>query len=167
MDIVQERVAWVEIRVGSDRVAKVDANDFPLVAGRTWFTCTNDQCTYAGSNVLNGEKTATVMMHRLIAVAGRESEVDHENGDGLDNRRFNLRICTHAENMRNRRKHKPASSRFKGVWFDKRHGKWTSEIKVGGKKIYGGRFRVEEDAAKRYDELSLEHHGEFGRRNFP
>ena len=94
--------------------------------------------------------------------------VDHRNGDGLDNRRDNLRLATHSENMMNRPKIKsPTTSRFVGVYFDKARRLWVARIHLNGKCIWLGRFATEIEAAKAYDEAAKKYHGEFARLNFP
>lgn len=94
-------------------------------------------------------------------------QVDHIDRDPLNNRRNNLRICTHAENQRNRGPFRPRQqtearhSRFKGVSWDASKGKWRVRIKVNGRSIHGGRFDEEYEAARAYDELARLHHKEF------
>jgi hypothetical protein len=93
--------------------------------------------------------------------------VDHRNCNSLDNRRANLRLATHQENMRNRRKRKNTSSRFIGVTFDKQRGKWLARIIYQGKRIFLGRFDTEIEAARAYDAAVKKYHIEFARLNFP
>ncbi len=109
-------------------------------------------------------------MHRVIMDAKPGQIVDHINGDPLDNRRSNLRICTQQGNQWNRRKTKnPTSSKFKGVWFAKNHAHtarpWRAQIKVG-KVRYLGSFATEIEAAQAYDRAATEHFGEFACLNF-
>jgi hypothetical protein len=93
--------------------------------------------------------------------------VDHRNSNGLDNRRANLRLATHTQNMHNCRKRKNATSRFIGVWLDKKRKLWESAIMNDGKKIFLGRFKTDIDAARAYDKAALEYHKDFARLNFP
>ncbi len=90
----------------------------------------------------------TVYLHREIVglEAGDGFEVDHINRDRLDNRRENLRVTVRAENGQNLPSQE-GSSRFRGVAFDKRRGKWTAQVKVNGRKHYLGGFDTEEEAA--------------------
>ena len=101
-------------------------------------------------------------MHSLITGF---AEVDHWDGDGLNNRRSNLREVTHAQNMGNARKQYGCSSQYKGVYWGGK--KWQAQIGVNHGTRYLGRFVNEEDAARAYDAAALEAWGEFARLNFP
>ena len=89
--------------------------------------------------------------------------VDHINHDKLDNRRENLRLCTHAENMQNVPNYSRGKSKYKGVSFDdrKRVKKWRALIVFEKKQIYLGMHLTEEDAAIAYNEKATELFGEF------
>ena len=103
-------------------------------------------------------------MHREIALrAGMpfSREYDHANGNGLDNRRENIRPATHGQNNANRKKEPNKTSRFKGVCWHKPLSKWTAQIGVNGKKIHLGVFVSETDAASAYRLAALKHFGEF------
>ena len=92
---------------------------------------------------------------------------DHINGDGLDNRKQNLRTCTHTENMRNRGKSKNNTSGFKGVSWHKRGKTWDAKIAHNKKLMHIGSFKDKEVAAKAYDRKAIELHGKFAKLNFP
>jgi hypothetical protein len=94
--------------------------------------------------------------------------VDHQNHNGLDNRRSNLRIATVAENGFNRRKTSAlTSSRFKGVNWDKRENKWRVQGRLNGRQETIGYFDNEEDAARKYDAWAVAAFGRFAALNFP
>ena len=106
-------------------------------------------------------------MHRLIIGAKDGEVVDHRNRNGLDNRKQNLRICTHAENTRNSRPHF-SSSNYKGVHKNNRRGKdWTSSIRFNGKLYHLGYFDREVDAARAYDAKAKQYFKTFAYLNFP
>ena len=107
-----------------------------------------------------------IRMHRLILNAKPGELVDHWDGNGLNNRRRNLRPATNSQNLHNRRRTR-AKSGFCGVW---RSGKssvpWVASIHVKNKAIYLGRFETPEEAARVYDAAAKEHYGEFASLNF-
>jgi len=104
------------------------------------------------------------LMHRLILNAQPNQQVDHINGDGLDNRRVNLRLCTHSQNCANRSKSLSlTSSRYKGVSRCADCNRWRDSFKAR----LLGLFTSEEDAARAYDTVARETWGEFARLNFP
>lgn len=108
-----------------------------------------------------------VFMHRLILGARQGQEVDHEDRDGLNNCRENLRLAAHADNMRNRGIQKNNTSGFKGVCWRKKSRDWHAKIKVNGRWVHVGTFKSAVVAAKAYDEKAVEFYGEFARPNFP
>jgi hypothetical protein len=112
-------------------------------------------------------------IHRMILglKTNRQNRIctDHINHDTLDNRLANLRVCSDAENGRNKRKYKKnTASKYKGITKDKNTGLWIVEIRKDRIHITGGVYFVDEIlAALRYDQLAREHHGEFAFLNFP
>lgn len=94
------------------------------------------------------------LVHRLIWVVrtGRwpESQIDHVNGVTTDNRFENLRQATPRENMQNKRKYKNSSSRFVGVYYDRRDRRWRASIRVDRKTYHLGSFAYEESARDAY-----------------
>lgn len=105
-------------------------------------------------------------MHRAImGVTDSKTLVDHWKGNGLNNTRENIRVCTHSQNRMNTKSVKESSSRFKGVYWYCASKKWMSSIKIDGKCKYLGYFDNEEDAARTYNQFAKEYHGEFARYN--
>jgi hypothetical protein len=146
----------------------VDVADYYRFSCFKWYIDGRDGRFYAVRGKRIGKGNAIkVRLHREIMQAPKELLVDHRNFNGLDNRRSNLRIATHSENMQNRRKRKGTTSRFIGVYFYKRNGKWDARIRHLGKKIWLGRFDNEIDAGKAYDAAAKKYYGEFARLNFP
>jgi hypothetical protein len=142
------------------RFAIVDDNDFEFVSRFGWYIAGR---RYAGTKI-DGN---LVLMHRLVMGAQPSDEVDHRNGDPLDNRTANLRFCLHRLNMANRG---PASTNkwgYKGVYKRQERESWRAKIKVSGRAIQLGDHRSPEDAARAYDKAAREHFGEFAYLNFP
>jgi hypothetical protein len=108
-----------------------------------------------------------VFMHRVILGAKASQEVDHINGDALDNRRANLRLCTRAQNAANRRLHANNKSGYRGVGYSGRQAHpWAARIRVNYKLLPLGNFATPEEAAVAYDRAALDHFGQFARTNF-
>lgn len=118
------------IQLTQGKFALIDDDDYSLVSKYTWcchkFPKKNVSNTYyAATNIRINGKYKTIHMHRLITNVLPGMEIDHKNHNGLDNRRFNLLICTKSENAFNRRKQYGKSSKYLGV---SRHqcGKWSA-----------------------------------------
>jgi hypothetical protein len=156
-------VSSKEIRLDRNGlVALVDEADFELVSQFRWNASSRRNLSrYARTYVQEAGRKKMVLLHRLITGAPPEKAVDHINRDGLDNRRSNLRVCSHAENMRNRRG-KPG--KYRGV---RQAGKkWSATIMVDGVSLYFGSFETPVEAAIAYDNAAIRHHGEFASLNF-
>lgn len=134
--------------------AFLDDEDLHLLEGQAWSRIGDG---YVGTP--NG-----VYLHRLIMP--NSLEVDHRNGNGLDNRRENLRPATHKQNLANQRPQIGRSSRFKGVCWRSGRSKWQAYIKLAGEKQrHLGYFDDEVEAAKAYNSAAVEAWGEFARPN--
>ncbi len=103
----------------------------------------------------------TILMHRLIARAALHDLVDHKNGDGLDNRRENLRVVTHTENAWNMDRRSDNKSGFKGVYLDPRRGTWNFSVSAHGRRHYGSGYATVELANQAAQQLREKLHGEF------
>lgn len=99
-------------------------------------------------------------LHRLITKAPKGLFVDHINGDKLDNRKKNLRICTSAQSACNTKTSSNSKSGFKGVW-KLPYGRWCAQITKNREKIHVGVFDTPEEAALAYNKKAKELHGEF------
>jgi len=109
----------------------------------------------------------TIRMHRYILNAPRHLETDHKDGNGLNNSRSNLRLCTHTQNAMNRISRPGSSSIYKGVGWDKTRNKWVCRIVVEQYTYNLGRYESEIQAAVFYDIAAVHFFGEFARLNFP
>jgi hypothetical protein len=110
--------------------------------------------------------SVTERLHRLMLGVPPDYVVDHANGNPLDNRRVNLRVCTAAQNNRNRRPQRGTYSGYRGVHLH-RDGRWRADIWADGVKHYLGLHDTAEAAAAAYDEAAVRLHGEFARPNKP
>lgn len=108
-----------------------------------------------------------IAMHRIITDAPEGMDVDHINGNKLDNRRENLRVVTHKANCRNQRRYSNSKKRFKGVFIDSRCSvrKFFAQIVVDGKKHTIGYFATEEEAAAAYNKAASKFFGEYAQLN--
>jgi hypothetical protein len=148
----------------------VDAEDYEWLSQYKWSITTNKRSATRYARTAIGPRTNNVQlkMHRVIMNAQPGQVVDHINGNGLDNRKCNLRVCTQSQNMANMQKHRRGSSQFKGVIWKKQYKKkWEAAIHLGKKRVVLGRFDDEAAAARAYDAAARQHFGEFARLNFP
>lgn len=149
-----------EIPLSQGKFALVDDEDFAQVSRFNWFYSTG----YAVRNIkLDTNVYKMELMHRFLLGLnfGDGKIVDHKNGNGLDNRRENLRICSKLENQRNQGPRHTKTSKYKGVGYFKRDKKWRARIKVGEKDIEIGKFTTEKEAALAYNKAALKYFGEF------
>lgn len=110
-------------------------------------------------------KTVCLLMHRLIVGARPGQVCDHINGNKLDNRKSNLRICKQRENAKNRVGCRDSRSGIKGVHWDKSRGLWGVQIRADERRIYVGRYSDIEQAKAAYNEAAAKYHGAFARLN--
>lgn len=146
----------IKIPVSGGHAAIVDDCDYFIISGFRW--------RIVGGYPTTSINLKTVKMHRLLLQPGEGRVVDHINGDTLDNRRSNLRVCQQSDNVKNRRKF-GTHSRFIGVQ-PFRTG-FAAKIRINGKNTYLGSAKTEDEAARIYDHFALQHHGPFARLNFP
>lgn len=157
-----------EIQLTQGKVALVDDSDFEAVNEFKWFAYRNGETFYAARSVKKPDgQWVRQDLHRFL-MPGAPDEVDHKDGDGLNNQRENLRPATHQQNMQGFRRKRPgATSKFRGVYWNKSHGKWQAQIRVKGALIHLGLFTSETEAGRAYDVAAQEHFGEFASLNFP
>jgi hypothetical protein len=146
----------VRISLTQGKFATIDEEDYSRVHQCLWFAVKGDHTYYAATHAGNRNLT----MHRFIMNPSDTELVDHEHGDGLDNRKRKLRICNHSENMRNRSR-MGKRSRFKGVYRKKTTSKykWVASLHLGS-------FETEEEAARFYDRALMHMFDKFGKPNF-
>lgn len=134
--------------------AVVDDEDYEMVNAIKWYPHKRPSgCVYA----VGWMNKKNISMHRLILNPPKHLVCDHLNGDGLDNRRCNIRTVTHLMNMHSfLRKPKNCSSKFKGVSWDKHSRKWCVRIRHCGIRYCAGLFHDEKIAAMAYNSKILE-----------
>jgi hypothetical protein len=160
---IEGDAAYVSLTKGYEAVISV--SDVPLVDGFNWYAMVQgrSRVVYAVRKDCSSGKMRTVLMHRVIARAPDGMEVDHINGNGLDNRPVNLRLATKSQNTMNRTAPSHNTSGVKGVYFNKARSKWQAQITVGGKTTALGRFDTLELASAAYAKANANFHGDFGR----
>jgi hypothetical protein len=141
--------------------AKVDEGEYDRLAQNAWVY------TAHGYAARKPNQSELIPMHREIMSTPPGMVADHINGNRLDNRRANLRNCTHAENCRNRGAHvRQKTSQYKGVYRDKSADRWYACARFNKKRYWLGTFYSEEEAARAYDAKAKELYGDFARLNF-
>lgn len=148
------------------QVALVDEQDWLLLSSHKWHALKIGNVFYAARSVRdeNG-KRCFLYMHREILGAGKEAFVDHIDGNGLNNRRTNLRLATKQQNSFNQRPRSSSKSGYKGVHWHKGARKWRAQITTGGVCRHLGYFDCIESAARAYDDAAQQLHGDFARSN--
>jgi hypothetical protein len=142
-------------------VATVDAHDYPRISRHKWYACKRGEKYYARRQ----QKRRYIYMHREVCRAPPGLVVDHIDGNALNNRNSNLRLCTARQNMWNRR---PSGGRslYKGVCWRVAKKKWAAQINRRGRRYHLGYFDSEIEAAKAYDKKAAQLFGHFAWLNF-
>lgn len=155
----------VKIQLSQGFSAEISAEDYDRVSKYKWYVTFsgNRKKRYAIGRI-SGRRMIT--MHRYILNVESSLQVDHIDGNGLNNTRENLRLATGTENQANGQKRPDTTSKFKGVSWDKRNKQWRADICKHYKRQHLGYFTNEVDAARAYDTKALELFGEFAKCNF-
>lgn len=155
-------MSTVQIPLTKGFVATVDEADLPLIAPYKWRASQAGSKWYAVATVPNsGKRSRSFYMHRMLMGNPSGKLIDHHDGDGLNNRRGNLRVTDKRGNGANSRLQARNKSGAKGVHWDARGSKWLARITVNGKSRYLGRFADRAAAAAAYAKAAYEAHGEF------
>lgn len=144
----------------------VDDEDFENLNQWKWYAFPDKKTMYARRNTRTKPKRGS-RMHREILAAPIGVGIDHEDGNGLNNQRSNLRLATDGENNRNRGIQSNNTSGYIGVYWCKGAGKWFATIKICGKRHFIICSDDIIEAAKARDTAAIKYHGEFAKLNFP
>lgn len=138
-----------EIPLTQGKVALVDDEDYVELSKYRWCAAKSEKTFYVSrhSPSVKG-KRHTLLMHRVIMHPPEDMEIDHINGNGLDNQKVNLRIVTTRQNGQNR--HQKKTSKYPGVSWNKELMSWCANIQIKGRKRYLGAFNDEKKAADAY-----------------
>ena len=140
----------------------VDDDDYAYLCTFIWHITKNKRVNTQYAYTYS--RSIRISMHRYImAVHNPKVFVDHKNGNGLDNTKENLRLCSNAENMRNRRSW--GKSKYLGVCYHSKNNNWCAKIRSNGKRTWLGSFKNEVDAAKAYNNAAVQMHGDFAKLN--
>ena len=158
-------MAFKRIPLTQGKFALVDEEDYEWLNQWKWYYNNG----YAARDQWDPitKKQIKIRMHRIIMNAKEGEEVDHINHNGIDNQKYNLRVCTVSQNMQNSKSNKNSSSQYKGVSYNPMTQKCQVQIMYNGKFIYLGYYKDEEEAARAYDKAAIELFGEFACLNFP
>ena len=155
-----------KIKLTQNKYAIVDDEDYERLIIFKWHTLKSRGKLYAvkqNSKINNLQKR--ILMHRDIITVPKDMQLDHINGNGLDNRKENLRICIHQQNQQNQlNPHKNNKLGIKGVHWNKKRRKFVAQIRFNGKKLNLGCFNVLGDADSAYRMAEEKYFGKFARK---
>ena len=153
-----------EIPLTQGQTAIIDEEDYSYISQYKWRAGKNGNKLCAIRTALISGKRKTVRMHRIIADTPAGMQTDHINGNSMDNRKENLRICTNQQNSFNRKKpNKNNKLGIKGVQWVERIKKFRAQIRINDKTIHLGLFTVASNADNAYRKAEEKYFGEFAR----
>jgi hypothetical protein len=142
----------------------IDDDLAPMILARQWHISDRKRGIYFATSIKHPDgKSRDIKLHRFIMSAPPDSLVDHRDGNWLDCRRQNLRVCTNAENSRNTPRKKSNTTGYRGVSYAPQSGKYRAGIKINGKQKHLGYFETAETAYMVYQEEAKKQFGEFYR----
>jgi hypothetical protein len=150
--------------------ALVDKADYERLSQYKWYFCLKakgDKTGYAihdfraNPEIIKKYGSRHISMHRFLLNPKKDRNIDHINGDGLDNQRKNLRVCTQSQNAANMKKRITSTNKYKGIEKSNFAERWFARIRVDGKRVYLGCYKTPEAAATAYNIAAIEHFGDF------
>lgn len=144
--------------LSNGEVTLVDDEDFAYLSNWMW---RRDRMGYAirTTRIKGTKRIKTIKMHRIINKTPDGMDTDHMDGNKLNNQKANLRSCTRSQNCQNARGRIKGTSKYMGVYWNKRDSKWRAAITVNYKKIVLGSYNSEHDAALAYNRGAIKYHG--------
>ena len=142
----------------------IDTQDLPAVSQFTWFLGKRGY-PVAHASRKSSTPNKTFPLHRYLMNPEDGYDIDHITGDKMDNRRSNLRVCTHQENMFNQTLKSSNKTGFCGVSKNRRTGTYEAYLHINGSKKYLGMYSSAEEAARVRDEAAMLYYGEYARLN--
>lgn len=142
--------------------ALIDDEDYAIISRYNWTLWIRKNRVYAQTHTIFGGVNKVFAMHQMIMPTDDPKiQIDHRDGNGLNNQKFNLRYATNAQNQMNRSKGENTSSQYKGVYWNKERKLWVAGIKFNGKRKYLGASSSELEAAKIYNKYAKKLFGDF------
>lgn len=152
------------IKLTKNKETLINDEDYTYLSQFKWQLSSEGYAQRVTSRKLGKRKS--IQMHREIMNCSTGKEIDHINGNRLDNRKENLRICTSQQNQFNLKRRINNTSGYKGVSWHKKDKKWRARIKADNKYIFLGNFDSKNKAAKAYDTAAKQYFGEYARLNY-
>lgn len=153
------------ITLTQGKSATIDTEDYKSISKFKWFAKKDGKNSYACRSIFVKGKGGTIMMHRQIMdKCPKGKEIDHIDGNGLNNRRSNLRIVSKSQNQLNAGLRIDNSSGFKGVSWDKRHKMWYAYARLSGKQVNLGRYTKITEAVTAYEIFTDRHYKQYKRK---
>lgn len=143
----------------------VDNEDYKKYNQFKWCAAKMNNIFYAERADSSTGKRKIILLHRVIMNAKTKKQIDHINGNTLDNRKNNLRFCTQKENIRNQKIHKNNNSGYKGVFWHELTKKWLAKIMVNYRNIHLGLFTNKTKAAQAYNKAAIKYFKKYARLN--
>lgn len=155
-----------EILLTQGKIAIVDDEEYFRLSIFKWFAHKQTKAAtyYAERNItISPGKRKLLAMHTFIITPPPGYQVDHKDGDGLNNQKSNLRLCFCSQNQANSKMRIDCSSGVKGVHYDHRKRRWIARIQVNKNRINLGTFLNIEEAAEMYEKAARQYFGQFAR----